>query len=96
VGSRPYYGPGYYAYGPGYPAPAYGPGYGYEDDGYVASSGYADDGYGPEYAQGPDEEYAQGPAPGGNAQSYCASRFRSYDPRSGTYLGFDGVRHSCP
>lgn len=27
---------------------------------------------------------------------YCAQRFRSYDPASGTYLGYDGERHSCP
>lgn len=27
---------------------------------------------------------------------YCAQRFRSYDPGSGTYLGYDGLRHSCP
>ena len=33
---------------------------------------------------------------GGDAVGYCASRFRSYDPASGTYLGFDGVRHPCP
>ncbi len=25
----------------------------------------------------------------------CKQRFRSYDPRSGTYLGFDGLRHPC-
>jgi hypothetical protein len=34
-----------------------------------------------------------------NAQqnaAYCAQRFRSYDPASGTYLGLDGYRHSCP
>jgi hypothetical protein len=31
-----------------------------------------------------------------NAVQYCASRYRSYDPRSGTYLGYDGVRHPCP
>ncbi|MGJ4899360.1 MULTISPECIES: BA14K family protein [unclassified Bradyrhizobium] len=31
-----------------------------------------------------------------NAQAYCAQRFRSYDPGSGTYLGNDGLRHSCP
>ncbi len=31
-----------------------------------------------------------------NAASYCAQRFRSYDPGSGTYLGNDGLRHSCP
>lgn len=28
--------------------------------------------------------------------AYCAQRFRSYDPRSGTYLGYDGYRHPCP
>ena len=28
--------------------------------------------------------------------NYCARRFRSYDPESGTYLGRDGLRHSCP
>jgi hypothetical protein len=26
----------------------------------------------------------------------CAARFRSYDPVSGTYLGYDGLRHPCP
>jgi hypothetical protein len=33
---------------------------------------------------------------GGGDYSYCVNRFRSYDPASGTYLGFDGRRHSCP
>ena len=33
---------------------------------------------------------------GGGAEAYCAQRFRSYDPASGTYLGYDGARHSCP
>lgn len=38
------------------------------------------------------------PAPyiGGDAVGYCAQRFRSYDPYSGTYLGYDGLRHPCP
>ena len=27
--------------------------------------------------------------------SYCARKYRSFDPRSGTYLGFDGYRHLC-
>ena len=31
-----------------------------------------------------------------NAVAYCAQRFRSYDPASGTYLGYDGMRHPCP
>jgi hypothetical protein len=35
------------------------------------------------------------PVYGGNA-AYCAQRYRSYDPASGTYLGFDGLRHPCP
>jgi BA14K-like protein len=30
------------------------------------------------------------------AIDYCAQRYRSYDPASGTYLGFDGLRHPCP
>ena len=28
--------------------------------------------------------------------AYCAQRFKSYDPRTGTYLGYDGFRHPCP
>lgn len=25
----------------------------------------------------------------------CSARFKSYDPRSDTYLGYDGHRHAC-
>ncbi|WP_313902085.1 BA14K family protein [Methylobacterium sp. E-046] len=35
-------------------------------------------------------------APLGESVSYCVQRFPSYDRRSGTYLGNDGQRHSCP
>jgi hypothetical protein len=31
-----------------------------------------------------------------NAVAYCSQRFKSYDPASGTYLGYDGLRHPCP
>ncbi|KRR29203.1 BA14K family protein [Bradyrhizobium retamae] len=31
-----------------------------------------------------------------DAVAYCAQRYRSYDPASGTYLGYDGYRHPCP
>ena len=31
-----------------------------------------------------------------SAVAYCEQRFRSYDPASGTYLGYDGHRHPCP
>ena len=36
-------------------------------------------------------------APGDqSAAASCEARFRSYDPASGTYLGYDGMRHPCP
>ena len=31
-----------------------------------------------------------------DAINYCAQRFRSYDPYTMTYLGYDGLRHPCP
>lgn len=31
-----------------------------------------------------------------DVEDYCIQRFRSYDPDSGTYLGYDGYRHPCP
>lgn len=36
------------------------------------------------------------PVYGSNTAAYCAQRYRSYDPASGTYLGYDGLRHPCP
>jgi hypothetical protein len=27
--------------------------------------------------------------------SSCEQRYRSYDPGSGTFLGYDGTRHAC-
>jgi BA14K-like protein len=52
----------------------------------AAQRPYYDDGYAPGY-------YADG---GGDQDAYCFSRFKSYDPASGTYLGYDGMRHACP
>ena len=40
------------------------------------------------YARMRDEE-------AGATRSSCMQRFRSFDPGSGTYLGYDGHRHSC-
>ena len=34
------------------------------------------------YAMGPDA-------------TYCAQRYRSFDPASGTFMGYDGRRHPC-
>jgi BA14K-like protein len=55
------------------------------------------DGY---YADAPAEGYD--PPPDAyptqrvDAADYCARRYRSYDRRSGTYVGYDGYRHPCP
>jgi hypothetical protein len=27
--------------------------------------------------------------------AYCSQRYRSFDPASGTYLGYDGLRYPC-
>jgi len=31
-----------------------------------------------------------------NSEAYCEQKYKSYDPASGTYLGYDGDRHPCP
>lgn len=50
--------------------------------------------YGPAYYGPPPVVYG---APAvGDGVAYCMRRFRSYDPASGTYLGYDGYRHPCP
>jgi BA14K-like protein len=32
----------------------------------------------------------------GDSVAYCEQTYRSYDPTSGSYLGYDGFRHACP
>jgi BA14K-like protein len=69
--------------------------------GYYGGPGYYSPGYYPGYY---DDSYyddtvvAASPAPvvGGDAETYCMQRYRSYDPASGTYMGYDGLRHPCP
>jgi hypothetical protein len=49
------------------------------------------------YYYGPGPGYYAAPAPVyDDSVTYCMNRFRSYDPASGTYLGYDGLRHPCP
>jgi hypothetical protein len=60
--------------------------YGY----YGPSYGYYDDGY---YDDG---AVAVAPPAGDDSVAYCMQRYKSYDPASGTYLGYDGRRHPCP
>jgi len=65
----------------------------YPDDSYPV---YADQGPG-YYDAGPGY-YDAGPqvAADGDTVAYCERTYRSYDPASGTYLGYDGLRHPCP
>jgi len=79
-------------------------GYDYPADSYPV---YPDQGPGVVYSdQGPGPVYSdQGPAYGdagpqvasdADSVAYCQQTYRSYDPASGTYLGYDGLRHPCP
>ncbi|WP_245454267.1 BA14K family protein [Aquabacter cavernae] len=45
--------------------------------------------------QPPAVYYAPGPAADPNWIAYCSAKYRSFDPRTGTYLGYDGLRHPC-
>ena len=63
----------------------------YGGPGYYAP-GYYDDGYYDDSAV-----VAVAPAPvGDDAVAYCMQTYQSYDPASGTYLGYDGLRYPCP
>lgn len=47
------------------------------------------------YDYQPGVEIAGAGAPS-SAIALCQTRFRSFDPATGTYMGFDGIRHPCP
>jgi hypothetical protein len=74
---------GAYGYGNGYygGGPYYG---GYGSYGYYDAP-IADDG----------DEVEVAPEGGGDV-NYCIQTYKSYNVRTGTYLGYDGLRHSCP
>lgn len=100
-GPQPYYGGNRY----------YGRGYYYGDGGYyggrsyrhrrnnggaIAAAGIVGLAAGVIAGQAMAQPRYASPAPVyGNRHAYCYSRYRSYDARSGTYLGYDGRRHYC-
>jgi hypothetical protein len=62
--------------------------------GYYGGPGYYPQGY---YDNQYYDDGAVAVAPvGDDAVAYCMQTYRSYDPQSGTYLGYDGLRHPCP
>ena len=68
-----------------------------QNQGYYPAEPYPAESY-PVYSdQGPGYDGA-GPQVASDADSvaYCQRIYRSYDPASGTYLGYDGLRHPCP
>ena len=79
------------------PDPAYAYDWGSTPDaGYGYDPGYAGDPRDvprPGYAYVPGYDHRTAPV---DDDAYCAQRFRSYDPGTGTYLGYDGFRHACP
>jgi hypothetical protein len=67
-------------------------GYGYGYGGYYGDD-YADnDYYDGNYDSGQSYVVSSGQS---DSSGYCAQRYKSYDPASGTYLGYDGARHPC-
>ena len=61
---------------------------------YGAATYYAPGYYGDQYSDGGP---ATGPSPlGDTGATDCAQAYSSYDPQSGTYIGNDGIAHSCP
>jgi hypothetical protein len=63
-----------------------GSAYGYYGDSYYYNDPYYYD----------ETVVAAAPPVGDDAVAYCMRRYKSYDPASGTYLGYDGQRHPCP
>jgi hypothetical protein len=58
------------------------------DGGWIAVS--------PRYCAGAPAVVYAPPPPPGDAVAYCMQRYRSYDPVSQTFMGFDGIRRPCP
>lgn len=87
----------YWQRGPG----GYRGGYGYRGGGYGYRGGHHhDDGAGLAIGLAAGAilggAIAASQAQAQQSAAYCAQRYRSYDPRSGTYLNVDGNRYRCP
>jgi hypothetical protein len=71
---------------------------GYYGNGYYGGSPYYGNSYGAYYGAPYDDggEVVEVAPAGGGDVDYCIQTYKSYDVRSGTYLGYDGLRHACP
>ena len=68
--------------------PYYGYGSDYYDTGYYDDPGF--------YGDAAVVAAVPAPVGGDDAVAFCMQTYQSYDPASGTYLGYDGLRHPCP
>jgi hypothetical protein len=82
--ARPYYGR---SYGRGY--------YGRRDSGAAAAAGVIGLATGAIIGGAIANQQAQAQAPNPDWIAYCSQKYRSFDPASGTFLGYDGQRHVC-
>jgi hypothetical protein len=73
--------------------PYYGYGSDHYDTGYYDTGYYDDPGF---YGDAAVVAAVPAPVGGDDAVAYCMQTYQSYDPASGTYLGYDGLRHPCP
>ena len=82
----------------GYRYDGYGAGYGYGVD-YRGAQTYYYPGYGYGSADTPSPAFPVGGYGAGardpQRSQWCAWRYRSYDWRTGYYVGYDGYRHYC-
>ncbi|MES2030779.1 MAG: BA14K family protein [Pseudomonadota bacterium] len=60
--------------------------------GYYGGSPY----YGSSYYDDAPDVVEVAPDTGGGDVDYCIRTYKSYNVRTGTYLGYDGLRHACP
>ncbi|MGE4372045.1 MAG: BA14K family protein [Xanthobacter sp.] len=84
------WGPGRWYPGRGWWRPGWGWGY-YNNNGAWIALGTA-----AALAIGAAAASQAAPVADAEAVAYCARRFRSYNPRTGTYTGYDGRQHRCP
>jgi hypothetical protein len=77
-------------YNPDYSTGSYSPSY--------STGGYRHPGYSIKFSSVYDRSgySARSYAWSDHTAGYCARRFKSYDPGSGTYFGHDGRWHPCP
>jgi hypothetical protein len=74
----------------------YGPRYGYGRRGYGYGGGAVLGGLAAGAIIGGAIASSNANAAAQQDASYCAQRYRSYDPASGTYMNNDGNRYPCP